>query len=329
MTRDIFKNTVNTIGIEGFFQRNDITQEEIDAVTAHSTNAEKIEATVELFAAKKIPTFSAVELGVVTFYPESDITLLKKRSHAALSYMLKHKRPLLNELNLSYTQYLRLITQQTSTNMHEMLGYAVIDGKLEKVSDPIYQFKPSDNDWHSSVSLPYPINETASVGLGIMWQSGVVQDFVPPELRTIVYAHKDDKDLLANKVRKVFEKMFNTTFRSFSYPNEVIYPLGEKAEYPGLYLQIQSMAIGTFLTETAGLPIGDLYSSNRKELPKLDYEPAAFLRGYKLLMPNSKNRWFAVTQELATELSDILIQTGTRSRLGGSTSPHCYMINTG
>lgn len=320
-------NTVKGKGIEGFIKGNNITLSDVNFIKSLSTNFKKIEATVELFKDKEVSRFSSLDIGAIMFYPEKDLEKIKKRTQAALSHTFRHERSFLEKLNLPYSQYLRLINSMTSTNMHKLLGFDVIDDKLEKVSDPVYRFKPSHNDWYNDMILPHPIDEAASFGLGVIWRRGAVMEYVPPELVTTIYLDKDQK-CLSEKIEIIFQKMFNTRFLECADESDIVYPLGEEALYGGLKFRIQSMAIGCFLTDTLGLPIGGLYSSSRKELPKTEYNPDAFLDGYKLLMPNSRNRWFAVTCELAVGLSNLLNNNGIDARVNGKTSPHCYVIET-
>src|SRR3989344_3083694 len=211
MVRELTDTLMRSSGIEKFFLNYGITHEEVDSVRAFRTNAQRIEATVDLFKEKRLPTFSALEISSVVFYPESDFDVIKKRGHAALSYMFR-KNPIPAELNLPFAQYLRLATRQTNTNMHELLGYLIIEDeslpledRLKKVSEPVYQFKQSHEDWYRNISLPYPIDEIASFGLGIIWRRGAVMKYDPPELTTLIYGDKDQKELITGKVKNVFQ----------------------------------------------------------------------------------------------------------------------------
>ena len=321
-------NTVKGKGIGEFIKENNIDLSDINFIRSLSTNSSKIEAAVELFKDKGISRFSSVDIGAVIFYPEDDLEKIKKRTQAALSYIFRHERAFLEQLNLPYSQYLRLVNDMTSTNMHKLLGFDIVDSRLERISRPIYKFRPSNNDWYNDVVLPHPIDEAASFGLGVIWRKGVVMEYVPPELTTVIYADESQKCLLEGRIKETLQKMFGVEFMVDENKENVIYPENTEAEYNGLKLRIQSMAIGSFLTNTLGLPIGGMYCGLRKELPKVEYKIDAFLEGYKFLMTNSRNRWLSVTYELAVGLSDLLKSKGIDARVNGKASPHCHIIET-
>ncbi|MEK6904753.1 MAG: hypothetical protein AABW87_04130, partial [Nanoarchaeota archaeon] len=161
----------------------------------------------------------------------------------------------------------------------------------------------------------------------IIWRRGAVKEYVPPELRTIIYADSDQEELLDSKVNDTMQKMFGVRFIKRSCDDSVEYQYGATADYKGLFLVRQSMAVGTFLVKTAGLNVGSLYeNTKRKRLPKIEFDVEAFLEGYRLLMGDSKGRVYAVTPELRDEIIKLLKKKVECAIRVGSSAPHCYGI---
>jgi len=325
MTENKTRYTLKSLGIDEFIRMNGIDLSEIEKIKGLKPNAHRFRATAELFMEKGIERYSALELGAIVWYPKSDLKVLKNRSKYELQYMFHEQRSLLQELSLPYAQFLRMATAGPKNNLLHLLGYKIKDFDIVKKSNPIYRFTPSQRDWIIDTSLPHPINSNSSFGLGVLWRNGVVKSYDPPELRIEVYASHDQREKLTT-LNKVLNKMFNIEFILSGGESEKQFCEDATLERSGLRLHINSLAIGTFLSMTAGLPIGNLYSESRVDLPKLRLNEKRFLEGYDNLMKNSKKRWHAVTSQLRDNIIVMLNRNGYNAVSYGSASEHCYLI---
>lgn len=330
------KNLIKSEGMSDFFETHRIYPEDIREIDSKKKEYDKIESTAYLFKRKRIRKYSALELGIVVYNKEEDVILAKKRAQALLAYMFRNQKNALKRINLPYAQFLRIITGNSKTNMLELLGFQISEECLERYSKLVYKFRPSYNDWYEDVCLPYPIDENASFGLGVLWARGAVQRHQKPsiaELTTTIYPDRyylrRTKSRDANSLKRitsVLKKMFNVDFRITEWKSTVEYPKGEIAEYSGIRIIRQSMAIGSFLVNTLGINIGPLYSDKRKNLPMLYFNEQDFLNGYRFFRRNSRNTVYAPNQALAEKIIELSRKTGVSLRILGNTSKNCYHI---
>ncbi|MFH0978648.1 MAG: hypothetical protein V1837_05075 [Candidatus Woesearchaeota archaeon] len=315
------------MNLEELMTRYNINNQDVLKLSRLDNNAHKMLLVAELLNVHGLKSYSSLELGLIAYFPESDPKTVRKRTSGELSHLFSHKRSILHELNMPYAQYIRMITGTPTTNMQELLGYTLADAELQKNGEPSCTFAPSIHDWHRNTRIPFPINKETSFILGILWRAGSITEVLPGQVRTRIYCGNSQKLDLEQEALPMLNKAFNANFRwkdcdlVFNYGNGDVF-------YSGAMLEIGSLAMGTFLNQTIGLPFGGIYDSNRTELPKVGFDRAAFLKGYALLMPSTRGRWYTGTRELSVQIATLLCQEGVNAKAAGRVEEHCYVITT-